>query len=72
MVLPEQVANRDVVFRDRELQGSFFCCVVWEIGCGDYHHAKCGNVMTGQGHKELEKSRHSRAQLQIPLCLARR
>ena len=28
----------------------------WEVGCGDYHDANYGNVMTGQGLKELEES----------------
>ena len=27
----------------------------WEVGCGDYHNAKRGNVMTGQALKGLEK-----------------
>lgn len=26
----------------------------WEVGCGDYHNANYGNVMTGQGLKQLE------------------
>jgi hypothetical protein len=26
----------------------------WEVGCGDYHNAKRGNVMTGQRLKELD------------------
>ncbi|MEL6672064.1 MAG: hypothetical protein AAFR61_07720 [Bacteroidota bacterium] len=26
----------------------------WEVGCGDYHEAGYGNVMTGQGLKELD------------------
>ncbi|MEM7560064.1 MAG: hypothetical protein AAF394_13170, partial [Planctomycetota bacterium] len=28
----------------------------WEVGCGDYHNAKRGNVMTGQELKKLDKS----------------
>lgn len=27
----------------------------WEVGCGNYHNAKRGNVMTGQELKQLEK-----------------
>lgn len=26
----------------------------WEVGCGDYHNAKRGNVMTGQALKQLD------------------
>ncbi|MEO1263312.1 MAG: hypothetical protein AAFZ15_31170 [Bacteroidota bacterium] len=26
----------------------------WEVGCGDYHDANYGNVMTGQGLKKLD------------------
>ena len=27
----------------------------WEVGCGDYHDANRGNVMTGQALKELHE-----------------
>lgn len=27
----------------------------WEVGCGDYYNAEYGNVMTGQGLKDLAK-----------------
>ena len=29
----------------------------WEVGCGDYHDANYGNVMTGQSLKDLD-ARH--------------
>ncbi|MBX2817277.1 MAG: nucleoside hydrolase [Saprospiraceae bacterium] len=28
----------------------------WEVGCGDYYNAQYGNVMTGQGLKQLDTS----------------
>ena len=28
----------------------------WEVGCGDYHNANYGNVMTGQGLKKLDEN----------------
>lgn len=28
----------------------------WEVGCGDYHDANFGNVITGQGLKELDEN----------------
>ena len=33
----------------------------WEVGCGDYHDAQRGNVMTGQGLKALPEGHIARA-----------